>query len=301
MSFTSNYAGGLGSLFLCTSLGSPPFHLASPCCVWFPSCRLSSVCSLCLRLSTLGPEPSRLCVSMSFRCSCPVCSSCASPSLCLLAVPFVLQVYSEFFSFRLFPTWFSVCFLCLAYPLRTESPSISSVRSPPSKDGKWAGYTYIHAHDVQTYTHKVQTDRQTNRQTHIHTYIHTYIHWLCIPRPQVSGGVGCGAAASWNTFGGWRGWTQLGAGASQSPSRGFLWSLFSGTVLEARKATALDMKQSTRADASNVSKPCRGGHTYRQTHVHTYTHTCTHTDRRAYIHTHIRTDKHTYMRACPQT
>ena len=174
MSFTSNYAGGLGSLFLCASLGSPPFHLASPCCVWFPSCRLSSVCSLCLRLSTLGPEPSRLCVSMSFRCSCPVCSSCASPSLCLLAVPFVLQVYSEFFSFRLFPTWFSVCFLCLAYPLRTESPSISSVRSPPSKDGKWAGYTYIHAHDVQTYTHKVQTDRQTNRQTHIHTYIHTY-------------------------------------------------------------------------------------------------------------------------------
>ena len=175
MSFTSNYAGGLGSLFLCASLGSPPFHLASPCCVWFPSCRLSSVCSLCLRLSTLGPEPSRLCVSMSFRCSCPVCSSCASPSLCLLAVPFVLQVYSEFFSFRLFPTWFSVCFLCLAYPLRTESPSISSVRSPPSKDGKWAGYTYIHAHDVQTYTHKVQTDRQTNRQTHIHTYIHTLV------------------------------------------------------------------------------------------------------------------------------
>ena len=29
MSFTSNYAGDLGSLFLCASLGSPPFHLVA--------------------------------------------------------------------------------------------------------------------------------------------------------------------------------------------------------------------------------------------------------------------------------
>ena len=150
MSFTSNYAGDLGSLFLFASLGSPPFYLASSrCVIGFRPAAFPLFCSLFLPPSTLGPEPARLCVSMS--CCyylCSVCSSCASPSVCLLAVPFVLQVYSEFFSFRLFPAWFSQMFSVLAYPLRTESPSISSVRSQPSKDGWWAGYTFTDAHDV---------------------------------------------------------------------------------------------------------------------------------------------------------
>ena len=82
----------------------------------------------------------------------------------------------------------------LAYPVRTESPSISSVRSPPSQDGWRAGYTFIHAHDVQAYTHKARTDRQTDGCASIHT---SGVHPTS--RPQVSGGVGCGAAAARDT------------------------------------------------------------------------------------------------------